>query len=209
MAAFQASSRAGSSPLARGLPWPLCSWAASTGIIPARAGFTVRTTSPPSTARDHPRSRGVYALAGMPVAGRVGSSPLARGLHPLPGAAVAEVRIIPARAGFTRGPTTWTPSKRDHPRSRGVYRSGPRGAPALRRIIPARAGFTVQRLDIQDVGRDHPRSRGVYATLCSECTAFLRIIPARAGFTTVPAQHRAGPPDHPRSRGVYDSARPA
>ena len=30
-----------------------------------------------------------------------GSSPLARGLHPFPGQGGSEIRIIPARAGFT------------------------------------------------------------------------------------------------------------
>ena len=50
----------GSSPLARGLPFPRCSLFLGRRIIPARAGFTL--VGRPSTYRgmDHPRSRGVY-----------------------------------------------------------------------------------------------------------------------------------------------------
>ena len=72
--------------------------------------------------------------------------------------------------------------RRDHPRSRGVYRvrrvddghrpgSSPlaRGLPRRaavghggRGIIPARAGFTDTRTDTLEGAADHPRSRGVY-----------------------------------------------
>ena len=92
----------GSSPLARGLPQP--------------DGRLTWTTW------DHPRSRGVYRTpSGGPVRWR-GSSPLARGLpvgqprHPV------RRRIIPARAGFTRWRRGGRRRRRDHPRSRGVYR---------------------------------------------------------------------------------------
>ena len=70
----------------------------------------------------------------------------------------------------------------DHPRSRGVYVSGPRrfspipgssplarglpnwpDKPLIRiRIIPARAGFTSAYEAFMDGNADHPRSRGVY-----------------------------------------------
>ena len=92
-------------------------------------------------------------------------------------------RIIPARAGFTRSGGHQHMRSRDHPRSRGVYRSrGGAGAAAdgssplargLRAagrdpadpqgIIPARAGFTPLARAGLPVQRDHPRSRGVYA----------------------------------------------
>ena len=93
-----------------------------------------------------------------------------------------ENRIIPARAGFTRGIADQYSSDADHPRSRGVY--GPMAAtgsgifgssPLARgllafdgsfvldwRIIPARAGFTVPFRSISMPKKDHPRSRGVY-----------------------------------------------
>ena len=56
---------------------------------------------------DHPRSRGVYTISEMQTQGKIGSSPLARGLQD------PETLLVPAPV--------------DHPRSRGVYRSvGPR-----------------------------------------------------------------------------------
>ena len=50
----------GSSPLARGLPLSFAGKSTDDRIIPARAGFTARSTPPPRAGRDHPRSRGVY-----------------------------------------------------------------------------------------------------------------------------------------------------
>ena len=174
--------RAGSSPLARGLPerdgWAPPPW----GIIPARAGFTFTVEWASKRVKDHPRSRGVYRqLYDMGRPGQ-GSSPLARGLPAGGGAGALDAGIIPARAGFTRrrpGPTgPWS----DHPRSRGVY-SRPSGGDArtcgsspLARgllppplaarlvcgIIPARAGFTRRRSPRAGRRADHPRSRGVY-----------------------------------------------
>ena len=75
---------AGSSPLARGLlqrgsiPRP------GARIIPARAGFTTRSSSTWSSTWDHPRSRGVYSPYCAASARPTGSSPLARGLPPVP-----------------------------------------------------------------------------------------------------------------------------
>ena len=131
---------------------------------------------------DHPRSRGVYALAPSGGATAAGSSPLARGLLLRVTRVQCDAGIIPARAGFTRPAELSAGRYRDHPRSRGVYgplrASGPRipGSSPLARgllkmnrptehdggIIPARAGFTT-RCALQDrYAQDHPRSRGVY-----------------------------------------------
>ena len=174
----------GSSPLARGLPDFAVGDRPAVGIIPARAGFTWRPITPPGYPGDHPRSRGVYAThPGHPRPG-MGSSPLARGLRRIAALVVVMVGIIPARAGFTAFRFVRTFVRRDHPRSRGVYRvarfvssrvagSSPlaRGlppAPPVARerlgIIPARAGFTVSPASVLAVRADHPRSRGVYAT---------------------------------------------
>ena len=54
--------RAGSSPLARGLPGALCEQAPVEGIIPARAGFTPMNMGVSDCQPDHPRSRGVYGV---------------------------------------------------------------------------------------------------------------------------------------------------
>ena len=98
---MQAAIDAGSSPLARGLLGLVGLEALEDRIIPARAGFTAIGTPYVWGGSDHPRSRGVYGTAGGVQSGWDGSSPLARGLPPLPHLAVLAIRIIPARAGFT------------------------------------------------------------------------------------------------------------
>ena len=157
---------------------------AATGvrIIPARAGFTA-PAGPVAAARwDHPRSRGVYEVD-VPVKSLLnGSSPLARGL---PGDHITgwwEAGIIPARAGFTGRRSRRRGSRRDHPRSRGVYadrwliRTVHDGSSPLARGLP----------------QDRPLPRGP-----------LGIIPARAGFTRISDSVATDLADHPRSRGVY------
>ena len=92
----------GSSPLARGLPDLPITTTARTGIIPARAGFTLWGLQYSRGLRDHPRSRGVYPPSGASAAPPPGSSPLARGLRDRGRLGGRRDRIIPARAGFTR-----------------------------------------------------------------------------------------------------------
>ena len=138
----------GSSPLARGLH-----------AVPA---LTLKA------AVDHPRSRGVYACTTSIPCTRRGSSPLARGL-PIP---VIErhalLRIIPARAGFTRRGTRCAVGRTDHPRSRGVY--------SCRFLTPVVA-----------MGSS-PLARGLLL-IGGDAAATVRIIPARAGFT-IPSPRR-------------------
>ena len=175
-------SPAGSSPLARGLPVPRQEVVQDLRIIPARAGFTVKVWRLSDHLGDHPRSRGVYIINDTDGKALTGSSPLARGLRQWTQGRAYDLRIIPARAGFTPDPPRQRRHVGDHPRSRGVYPfaaecgrqfagSSPlaRGLPnAARarwrcyRIIPARAGFTCVVLSCTLVGSDHPRSRGVY-----------------------------------------------
>ena len=114
-------SHGGSSPLARGLHRRHPGHRLPGRIIPARAGFTSRTSLTPSSTWDHPRSRGVYAGSSSGTRSRAGSSPLARGLPTGGGRVELDGGIIPARAGFTR--SRWRRRARtgDHPRSRGVY----------------------------------------------------------------------------------------
>ena len=155
-------SSAGSSPLARGSHRSRTAGRPDHRIIPARAGFTGRAPARPCGRPDHPRSRGVYSVAGALGRLRLGSSPLARGLLSVTTIMLRDVGIIPARAGFTGGGRWWSCGVPDHPRSRGVYvvllcTCGPRRGssplarglrhrrhrtPAAPRIIPARAGFT-------------------------------------------------------------------
>ena len=70
-------------------------------IIPARAGFTERPDEVDRGDEDHPRSRGVYVQDRGDISGVRGSSPLARGLQYSSREDAGNVRIIPARAGFT------------------------------------------------------------------------------------------------------------
>jgi len=183
---FDADYDRGSSPLARGLPIGLRRAPTRGGIIPARAGFTQSSTTSSPSSRDHPRSRGVYDAAYAQTLPSLGSSPLARGLPPHSHKWRRQVRIIPARAGFTSSWRSRARATSDHPRSRGVYamclecpatRFGssplargllPRGIGSVFEggIIPARAGFT-SRIFVRSLRmKDHPRSRGVYdATL--------------------------------------------
>ena len=91
----------GSSPHARGLPQRHTHGLRGRRIIPARAGFTCEQLVARFTARDHPRTRGVYGPGLVGQAEQGGSSPHARGLPPI---------RSPPREYL-----------RDHPRTRGVY----------------------------------------------------------------------------------------
>ena len=94
--------RGGSSPLARGLRVQERAPENILRIIPARAGFTCESGHVECDVEDHPRSRGVYIALAISTLTEAGSSPLARGLHREIMVRPTEMRIIPARAGFTR-----------------------------------------------------------------------------------------------------------
>ena len=93
------------------------------------------------------------------------------------------MRIIPARAGFTRRHQRAHHIVQDHPRSRGVY--------------PTHPGRTWPRSGSSPLARGLHKPHGW-------ANSTLGIIPARAGFTPVPSSGTQGNQDHPRSRGVYD-----
>ena len=175
----------GSSPLARGLRDRQRTGGADRGIIPARAGFTPTGRRPPRTETDHPRSRGVYRCISVRNVPPMGSSPLARGLRVRGPGQRLLVRIIPARAGFTRPWRSSTKACMDHPRSRGVYR--------------------YERQSVADNGGSSPLARGLRRkNVCVPTQK--RIIPARAGFTGTRETRATRSEDHPRLRGVYSRA---
>ena len=151
-------------------------------IIPARAGFTRRSSPRGRGGRDHPRSRGVYTKKIEYALNRIGSSPLARGLQRVRVGGELPDRIIPARAGFTSRGDGHEGPRRDHPRSRGVYRWG--------------------RSAHGDLSGSSPLARGLRIDLVPTLLE-VGIIPARAGFTEVYGRVRGSARDHPRSRGVY------
>ena len=173
----------GSSPLARGLRRVLGLPPDRSGIIPARAGFTIPASLCSASRADHPRSRGVYPRATSACASPCGSSPLARGLPVADRPSCILRRIIPARAGFTRGHADAAHCPPDHPRSRGVYTRTATAPSRLPGSSPLARGLLVV---------DGEAERGV------------GIIPARAGFTRRARPMLGGHWDHPRSRGVYD-----
>ena len=152
---------------------------------------------------DHPRSRGVYLTMMWMWSPPFGSSPLARGLLDVIVFDEAQIRIIPARAGFTGPVPCTTAEDQDHPRSRGVYPGWPPGrSPAIGssplarglpqtpgpitltwRIIPARAGFTLPHDRLRQRHRgSSPLARGLPRAWCWPWGR-RGIIPARAGFT--------------------------
>ena len=172
----------GSSPLARGLRRRSPRLRARPGIIPARAGFTMTLSPMRWSARDHPRSRGVYRAGEVRDRLVEGSSPLARGLQVEGAGKRLGARIIPARAGFTQPHRLTSPTGPDHPRSRGVYQWE-------NVSLPPAVGSSPLARGLQFSGPFRSRSFG--------------IIPARAGFTPVKGGGHGDGQDHPRSRGVY------
>ena len=213
----------GSSPLSRGILDGIGGWLDALGIIPALAGNTPPAGGALRRSPDHPRSRGEYPACLLPPAPTLGSSPLSRGILRGCPHQRGHRGIIPALAGNTPAQPSGPVPGRDHPRSRGEYRtplfasatswgSSPlsRGIPLneLRAaggdgIIPALAGNTSAAVyvAVNDRGSS-PLSRGIlYRQGPSRCQR--RIIPALAGNTSRQARH--GPPcqDHPRSRGEY------
>ena len=197
----------GSSPLARGLLIAGVPVEETTGIIPARAGFTSNSERTLPCSSDHPRSRGVYgqsAFLGWP---RYGSSPLARGLRSGSRISTRPPGIIPARAGFTL--SSRRPSNQfrgSSPLARGL-RSNRDPSGLEGRIIPARAGFTVQlEAAIYIFEGSSPLARGL-RLLRRGSLSESGIIPARAGFTPVAQniiQHGGG--SSPLARGLRPRA---
>ena len=132
----------GSSPLARGLRLIRSNRQQTVRIIPARAGFTADGMRSEIEWRDHPRSRGVYSDASSPRTPRAGSSPLARGLPMVVLIEGLILRIIPARAGFTRRWRKFCELRAgSSPLARGLL-SKVIHLLVINGIIPARAGFT-------------------------------------------------------------------
>ena len=93
----------GSSPLARGTRDDLKPGEAATRLIPARAGNTRQRCAVRYGSSAHPRSRGEHREDVLEVFHLHGSSPLARGTRTYRFLLADRLRLIPARAGNTRG----------------------------------------------------------------------------------------------------------
>ena len=179
---MRASTREGSSPLARGARDEALENLGQRGLIPARAGST--GGSPPVRVGGgaHPRSRGEHAMGENPYWVTVGSSPLARGAPTVRNATASLSGLIPARAGSTSQPRISDSMRRAHPRSRGEHRSCATAAAPARGSSPLARGALL-------FSRERQSEAG--------------LIPARAGST----QHLRAPfgffGAHPRSRGEH------
>ena len=170
----------GSSPRGRGKPKGSGRGFTVDGLIPARAGKTLRLYLPPGRFRAHPRAGGENhrLTSGLEDAG--GSSPRGRGKRRRHRGHAPGRRLIPARAGKTPSNVVVRKHPRAHPRAGGenaprrvpgVGRGGSsprgRGKPAGRglrrrsqRLIPARAGKTVQGQSARNANSAHPRAGG-------------------------------------------------
>ena len=153
----------GSSPLARGPLGTVTPTDPTSGLIPARAGTTLKAISRRNPTRAHPRSRGDHSPALKIASLPAGSSPLARGPRIKPIFMRWRRGLIPARAGTTEAWFAVDSDERAHPRSRGDHArscfctartlgSSPlaRGPPPrdypvrwVLGLIPARAGTTL------------------------------------------------------------------
>ena len=91
----------GSPPLARGIPETPAPEPETGRITPARAGNTRAGLASSAAVRDHPRSRGEYAIVSGWKSFYPGSPPLARGILILIHFRTKRKGITPARAGNT------------------------------------------------------------------------------------------------------------
>ena len=183
----------GSSPLARGLPQGASGVVLGGRIIPARAGFTRRSSSGRRGRRDHPRSRGVYPscchLTGM----SMGSSPLARGLPFMLNERAMRWGIIPARAGFTLA-DRWYPNEPVVYQTPAAFTADPGPAPPGRRSVAVVRGGASPLLDVLDATRP-PRVSSPGSDTTPTCAGEWRRRPARSG------SRRSGGSAPPRTRG--------
>ena len=213
----------GSSPLARGTPPRPGVRAERRRFIPARAGNTAPRPRRHHEAAVHPRSRGEH-LDDVPAgAGRIGSSPLARGT-PLMGSIEPPMYPVHPRSRGEHG--SFRAPGRGQAGSSPLARGTPAGAGRSilsRRFIPARAGNTSPARTWGRSRSVHPRSRGEHAPAAPAAAPANgssplargtlpapggggrgpRFIPARAGNTRPGPRPGPRPSVHPRSRGEH------
>ena len=138
-----------------------------------------RTPAPTPTAA-HPRACGDHKAWISKHPDLPGSSPRVRGPHLGAVAAVGAVRLIPARAGTTRGTSDGARAVAAHPRACGDHTryqrwsaGGGGSSPRVRgphrrrppqrhlgRLIPARAGTTASTRSTPSAAMAHPRACG-------------------------------------------------
>ena len=91
------------------------------GVIPACAGSTSNSTVTIKKLGGHPRMRGEHPCECLRLAPLRGSSPHARGAHPVTPSGQGRMGVIPACAGSTFVRLTHVIRPRGHPRMRGEH----------------------------------------------------------------------------------------
>ena len=172
----------GSSPLARGTLNFLRESQRFSRLIPARAGSTDPETDSAQKHAAHPRSRGEHFEVLTHIDEHGGSSPLARGAQRVPAGLLRGLRLIPARAGNTKGAKRNESCIRAHPRSRGEHQS------EEYRDICAWGSSPLAR-GTRNWSRTSRRKKG--------------LIPARTGNTSTESLESVRDAAHPRSRGEH------
>ena len=178
--------KGGSSPLARGKPVRLTMWRAFCGLIPARAGKTMKLSRVSCIAAAHPRSRGENPIEPLNEEAEAGSSPLARG-KPYTGIpARGAGGLIPARAGKTPAhPRLHFRQAGSSPLARGKPHASCRTCPT-RLAHPRSRGENLLLFDMTIISMgSSPLARGK-PLAGSARIAGPRLIPARAGKTREP-----------------------
>ena len=130
----------------------------------------------------HPRSRGEHSAEMSTNNKAAGSSPLARGTPIYPHFTVADIGLIPARAGNTTDFYHEVIQVRAHPRSRGEHKQ--------------------KALTVVPSGGSSPLARGTHKVTVL-CGVAVGLIPARAGNTKPPRSSLRSARAHPRSRGEH------
>ena len=170
----------GSSPRGRGKPTTPAANLASSGLIPAWAGKTARTTSCAQSCRAHPRVGGENVLGTPTKPSDRGSSPRGRGKLQVELGLQVRAGLIPAWAGKTGPVGTVVPSRGAHPRVGGenCWASG----------------------EVSSTVGSSPRGRGKHGASLADMKA-RRLIPAWAGKTLRCEGQRGVPEAHPRVGG--------
>ena len=150
------------------------------GLIPARAGKTREAAALIAGSPAHPRACGENFAPPQRHSGSQGSSPRVRGKRKLVVSALADRRLIPARAGKTPACPPGEPGRGAHPRACGENEVAGRGGE-----VPCGSS---------------PRVRGKPGHLVAGQRSE-RLIPARAGKTRTPAAPPRHGWAHPRACG--------
>ncbi len=177
---------AGSSPRVRGAGSALNLTENRLGIIPARAGSSLRATTAIPWRRDHPRACGEQPPCKSSSSQAPGSSPRVRGAGTSTNGGHVLAGIIPARAGSSCLCRRHHTRRRDHPRACGEQLR------ALNKQLYSQGSS--------------PRVRGAAAQTARTCPA-LGIIPARAGSSLLFFWSHYALRDHPRACGEQFSIR--